>query len=106
MPTNHRPVTLAELEHAHDVGVVEPRREAGLVVEHPHELDIGGELGPDPLERDDPVEPALVALARREHLPHATGREGHDQLVTPDTTQRWGGRSVASLGEPAHPRRA
>ena len=79
---------LAELVDLADVRVMNDRRDARLVEEHPLELGLLGEVREDRLDRDGLREAALAVLARRPHARHAALRDGDEQLVATEARPR------------------
>ncbi len=81
-------VELAAVEHAHHVGVVEARGEAGLIEEHVAQPRVFGEVGVHALEHD-----VGVAVPRSERLGepdlgHATQAELTGEPVLPEGVLR------------------
>lgn len=71
-------VVAADIEHVDDVGMVQPRRDLGLVEQR---LDMPrGLIRRHPLDDDEPVE---VELAREHDLAHAAAAERTHDLVSP-----------------------
>ncbi len=64
-----------DVEHRHDVAVVDLRRDAGFVEEHRDEVAILGELGVQPLGCDDPAEPLVAHQPGDVDRGHATPRD-------------------------------
>ena len=90
MDVLHREVhaaVLADVEHLHDVLVVERRTDARLVEERLDEPRVDGELGANPLDDDVTREPRLPGGTREEHtrlrtFPRFVARaESNDRLV-------------------------
>ena len=83
----HEPlaVDLAQLEQPHDVAVVEPRRDLGLVEEQPEEAGVLGQVGEDsldhPIGRANRGHSAGVSGPGKEHLAHAAHAQLPDKLV-------------------------
>ena len=107
---------LAGVVDGDDRGVVERRRGLRLAAEPGLERRVAGEVGAQPLDRDDAAEPRVVALA---HLGHAAAAEQLAELVAAADHRRacwrrWRGRGahgVASWmgvavgsGRPSRPR--
>ena len=72
---------LPQLEHLHDVGVVQLRGDARLVQEHLDELGLLGEVGEDAL---DDQQLRTRRRLRQEQLRHPTHREPLDEEVFPE----------------------
>ena len=64
-------ILLAVIEHGHDVGMVQPRRRAGLGVEPPQIGRVGPEPGMHDLERHPALERLVLGLVDN---PHAAPR--------------------------------
>ena len=74
----------AELEHLHDVAVIELRGDPRLVDEHLDERLVGREVRQDLLDRDQLLEAVLADQLRLEQLGHAADREAIEDLIPPD----------------------
>ena len=70
-----RVLGVPDVEHLHDVRVLERERQPRLVQEHGHELLVLGQRRQDALDGDVLLEPAHRLGDATEHLRHATG--GH-----------------------------
>ncbi len=79
----------AELEHLHDVAMIELRRDACLVDEHLDEGLVGREVREDLLDRDQLLEPEVADQLRLEQLGHTANRQAIEDGVPPDLL--WGG---------------
>ena len=79
-----RAVALADVVDLNHVGVVESRREAGLVKEHLHELGIVGVLGQDPFQRHELREALDRFGTREEQLRHAAHAQPTQQSMVAD----------------------
>ena len=79
---------VADLDDAHDVRVIEQRRQPRLVEEHADELPVRRQVREDPL--DDQQRPVAGQLARQRQidLRHPAGREASDDLKAPETLDR------------------
>ncbi|MFO0631344.1 MAG: hypothetical protein U0168_00680 [Nannocystaceae bacterium] len=77
-----------DVEHLHDVGVIEDRGQARLGQEHPHELGIGREVRQDPLEHEQLLEALEPGRTREVDLGHATRAQPTQQLVAPEPIAR------------------
>ena len=66
---------LAEVEHLHDVGVVQLRGELRLVDEHGDEVRVAGKLREDALESEALAEPVRPLAGGDEDLRHTAHRE-------------------------------
>ena len=77
------PVAGQHLVGLHDVRVIEAERQPRLVEEHRHEVGIGGQLGPDPLQDLQPPDAAARVHHREQHLGHAAASDLGDRLVAP-----------------------
>ena len=78
-------VDLARLVSADDVRVIEPEREARLVLEHRPMLGVVGEIGLQPLHDDGRVVGRRV-VGREVDVGHATPPELHDERELPEPT--------------------
>jgi hypothetical protein len=83
------PVDLVEVEDVHDVGVGEPRGEARLLDEHPHEVARGAVVAADELEGDLLHEPGRARHLGPEDLGHPARRDGLEESVLSDLAHRW-----------------
>ena len=63
---------LDDVERRHDVGMAHPRRDAGLIDEHRHEVRVFGELRMKPLDGHRTREPHRADQATDVHCSHAT----------------------------------
>src|SRR5262249_14751174 len=68
----------------HDVRVMDARREARLVEEHPDELTVLGEVRVQPLHRDDAAEALLAEEARHVHTRHPAMCDRGAEDVAPE----------------------
>ena len=73
---------LPEIEHLHQVAVVQRRGDVRLVDEHAHELRIGRQRRQDPLEHDRLLEPLLALLQGQEDLRHPAVGDLADHVVS------------------------
>ncbi len=74
----------ARLEDLDDVAVLEHRRDVGFAAEEIDRLRIGGELGRQPLDRDQLPRPRPLDGARLVHLGHPAPSEELQDLVLPE----------------------
>jgi hypothetical protein len=74
-------VRLADVVDLDDVRVAQRRRDARLVEEHPGDLGLDGEVGQDPLDDDELLEPLDAGGAREEDLGHPPGGDVAQDLV-------------------------
>jgi hypothetical protein len=84
-------VLLAEIHDLSHVRVLDLRRDARLVEEHPLEARVLRELRKDHLDRDELLEAVLAAEPRHPHARHAALRDGAEQLVAVEPIA-WGHR--------------
>ena len=84
---------LAGVVDRHDRGVVERGRRLRLAAEPGLERRVAGQVGAQPLDRDDPAEPGVGALA---DLGHPAAAEELAELVAPADQVLSGAHSVSS----------
>ena len=73
---------LAEVQHLHQVAVVQRRGDVRLVDEHAHEGRIRGQRRQDPLEHDRLLKPLLALLQGQEDLRHSAVGDLADHVVS------------------------
>jgi hypothetical protein len=72
---------VAHVERGHHVGVVDARREAGLVEEHPRELFVAAQVREADLHRHEALEVRRAARAAEVHRGHAALGDLVEHLV-------------------------
>jgi hypothetical protein len=77
-----------DVEHRHDVAVMDLRSDARFVQEHRHELGILGELRVQSLRRDDAREAFVADQSRDVDRRHAAARDLPVQEVAADLDRR------------------
>ena len=77
-----RVLAVADVEHLHDVRVLEGERQPRLVQEHRDELLVLGEGRQDALDGDVLLEPAHRFRDAAEHLCHASGRDSLGDAIS------------------------
>ncbi len=75
---------VAELEHLHDVAVIERCRDPRFIDEHLDERSIVREVRQDLLDRDQLFEAEVALELGLEQLGHAADRQSIEDLVLPD----------------------
>ncbi len=88
-----------------DVGVIQLRRELGLVGEHRDELFVVRQMRKNLLDRDDLLEPLHPAAARTVELGHSSGRDAFQNLVLTETVGTGAGDRDSGLAGATDPGR-
>ena len=74
-------VDRAQLEHLHDVRVVEAGRQLGLLDEHARELRVVGKMRQDALDHEHPFEPRRTLYPSLEDVGHPAAANALEQRV-------------------------
>ena len=89
---------LPEVKDLHDVGVLEPRRRAGLVAKHRHEVVVFKEVRQHPLDAD-PLLEASRGGASAENFRHAAHRQaGFEDVAAVGARECHGGHIARCAG--------